>query len=165
LPAGHWDGSIVVPSEVHLPIVTRSAEVSAAPNSIFEYLREGEHVGEWLPDVLRSERLTDGPVQAGSRFRYVFRVLGRSFEIVNEITDLDPARRIGFRAVTGVGNRGQFDLVDLDHGLRTRVTLWLTFDLPGGPVGLMARVVPVAAIVDHYAQVALVNLVRRLEKA
>lgn len=74
-----------------MPSITRSAEIAAPPASIFEYLREGEHVGEWLPDLLRSERLTPGPV------------------------------------------------------------------------GLLARHLPVAAIVDRYAQASMVRLARRLE--
>jgi len=146
-----------------LPSITRSAEIAAPPASIFEYLKEGEHVGEWLPDLLRSERLTPGPVGPGSRFLYVFRVLGRSFEIVNEVTAVEPPALIRFQAVAGVGNRGHFEIAALDGGQRSRVTLLFAFDLPSGPVGLLARHLPVAAIVDRYAQASMVRLARRLE--
>lgn len=146
-----------------MPSITRSADVAARPTSIFWYLREGEHVAEWLPDVVRSERLTPGPVVPGSRFRYVFRVLGRDFEIVNEITAVEPPKLIRFESVTGVSNRGQFDICSPDGSGLSRVTLWFAFDLPGGPIGVVARRLPITSIVDHYAQTSLTRLVRRLE--
>ena len=86
-----------------------------------------------------------------------------NFEIVNELTSLDPPTLVGFQAVAGIGNRGTFEVASLDHGQRSRVTLWFSFDLPGGPVGAIARRLPLESILDHYAQTALGNLVRRLE--
>ena len=146
-----------------MPTVSRSADVTASPTVVFEYLEAGEHVGEWMPDIKRSARLTPGPVAPGSRFLYVFRVLGRDFEITNEVTELEPPERIGFQAVVGVGNRGWFEVLPLDDGRRSRVSLWVEFDLPTGAIGAIARRLPVAAIMDRYAQAALANLVRRLE--
>lgn len=146
-----------------MPSINRSADVGAAPGRVYEYLEAGEHVGEWMPDVVRSERLTPGPTRPGSRFRYVFRVLGREFEVVNEVTDHRPPERVGFRTVAGVGNRGWFEVQSLDGGLRARVSLWFDFDLPSGAVGAIARHLPVASIIDRYAQMALSGLVLRLE--
>lgn len=162
-----------------MPTVTRSAEVRKAQARIFDYLEAGENVREWMPDVERADRLTSGPVQPGSRFRYVLHVLGRRFEIINEVTDLDRPRLVGFRAVSGIGNGGQFEIApgrktaptqdnapstgDGQIAARSELILRWSFDIPSGPIGFLIRTLPVASIIDHYAQVALRNLVARLE--
>lgn len=151
-----------------LPIVSREAVVAVPVETIFDYLQAGEHVGDWVPDLLRSERITPGPIRPGSRFRYVFRVFGYPFEVINEVDELVPPRVVGFRAITGIRNHGQFTITPLAPNLTTdrptsRVALLFTFTLPSGPVGLVIRALPIESMLDRYAQTTLARLARRLE--
>lgn len=145
-----------------MPSVTRSAEVRIPASRAYDYLKGGDHVKDWIPDVSRSELITPGPVRIGSRIVFAITVAGHDFEITNEITVLREPELVGFRAVTGVANRGYFEVSPLAPDL-CRVTLHFEFDLPRGPVGALARFLPVDRIIDRFAQSALVRLVHRLE--
>ena len=69
---------------------------------------------------------------------------------------------MGFRAVTGVANRGDFEIKAVSPSVSI-VTLHFEFELPRGPVGAIARFLPVDRIIDRYAEKALVRLVHKLE--
>jgi hypothetical protein len=149
-------------TEVKVPRVTRSAEVRVSAQQAYDYLKGGDRVKEWIPDVSRSERITPGPVRPGSRIVYAFHVAGRDFEITNEITQLREPEYVGFRAVSGIVNHGYFEVTPLGPGT-SRVTLHFEFELPRGPVGALARCLPIDRIIEHYAQASLARLVVQLE--
>lgn len=56
---------------------------------------------EWRGDVSEAEQLTDGPLGVGTRIRAGGKALGRSVEIVIEVTDLEPGAKFGYRPVSG----------------------------------------------------------------
>lgn len=145
-----------------MPGVTRSAEIRVSAQQACDYLKGGDRVSEWVPDVSSSERITPGPVRPGSRIVYLFHVAGRDFEITNEITQLQEPELIEFRAVTGIVNRGRFEILALGADA-CRVTLRFGFELPHGPVGALARLLPIDRMIDRYAQASLARLVIRLE--
>lgn len=145
-----------------MPSVTRSAEVRVPASRAYGYLKGGDHVKDWIPDVSRSERITPGPVHVGSRIVFAIRVANHDFEITNEITQLREPELVGFRAVTGVANHGHFEVTAVSPNVCV-VTLHFEFELPRGPVGAIARFLPVDRIIDRYAQNSLVRLVDKLE--
>ena len=145
-----------------MPRVTRSAEVRIPASRAYDYLKSGDHVKDWIPDVSRSERITPGPARVGSRIVFAFRVAGHDFEITNEITQLREPTLVGFRAVTGVANHGHFEIQSVSPAACT-VTLHFEFELPRGPVGAIARFLPVDRMIDHFAQTSLARLVAKLE--
>ena len=145
-----------------MPSVTRSAEVRIPASRAYDYLKAGDHVKDWIPDVSRSERITPGPVHVGSRIVFAIRVANHDFEITNEITQLREPELVGFRAVSGVSNHGHFAIQSVSPN-DSVVTLHFEFELPRGPVGALARFLPVDRIIDRYAQSSLVRLVQKLE--
>jgi uncharacterized membrane protein len=145
-----------------VPSVTRSAEVRIPASRAYDYLKGGDHVKDWIPDVSRSERITPGPVHVGSRIVFAIRVANHDFEITNEITHLREPELVGFRAVAGVPNHGHFEVKAVSPSVSI-VTLHFEFELPRGPVGALARFLPVDRIIDHYAQSSLARLVQKLE--
>ena len=62
-----------------------SVETKRSIEDVFAYLSDFSTTQEWDPGVVEAERLDDGPLGIGSRFRVVVRFLGRRAELTYEI--------------------------------------------------------------------------------
>ena len=70
----------------------RSADIAKPPEEVFPYLFEPEQVPQWTTGLDGYERLDDGPLGAGSRFREQLEVSGQHIDAEIEVTALRPAR-------------------------------------------------------------------------
>jgi polyketide cyclase/dehydrase/lipid transport protein len=61
------------------------------------YLSDFSTTQEWDPSVVRAERLDDGPIGVGSRFRVVARFLGRRAELTYVVVRHDPGEQVTLR--------------------------------------------------------------------
>jgi hypothetical protein len=52
---------------------------------------------DWDPGVVEGEKLTPGGVDIGSKFRIVARFMGRNSELIYEVTEFTPGRRVVLR--------------------------------------------------------------------
>jgi len=68
--------------------------VAAPPEKVFPALSDPEQVSRWMPGLVRFERLTEGPIRTGSRFREVRKMFGREAAEVFEVTMHDPPRAL-----------------------------------------------------------------------
>jgi uncharacterized membrane protein len=82
--------SIDVVAEVH---VRRSREEVAA------YMSDPANDAEWIGGLRSAHRLDDGPLRQGSRVARVASFMGRKVEYLNEVTALEPGRRLEMRSV------------------------------------------------------------------
>lgn len=119
-------------------------ELDAPIQQVWEYLTTHD---EWRQPFVESVRqVTDGEMEVGSRYENRARMGPVTMTLVNEITELDPPRRLGWRQVTDgpmVTEAGSYTLEPLD-GDRTRFTL----SVRGSTRGVMrplGRLVPVMA--------------------
>jgi len=64
---------------------------------VFAYLSDFSTTREWDPGVVEAERLDDGPVGLGSRFRVVARFLGREAELTYVVVDIRPGELVTLR--------------------------------------------------------------------
>jgi carbon monoxide dehydrogenase subunit G len=69
--------------------VVRSFPVSRPPAQVVAYLADFSHAVAWDPGTVRCERVDDGPVQVGSRWRNVSKVLGRETALDYELVTLE----------------------------------------------------------------------------
>lgn len=100
--------------------VERSARIAASPDVLFEFVADIDNIGEWQTGVERIERLTPGPIAAGSRARLVRTVMGQRIEAPLTIAEYDPPRRLAIEsAMSGVKARGVLDLEPVDAGRAT----------------------------------------------
>ena len=81
--------------------------------------------------------VTEGPVGVGSRYTVHWKVGSVPIGGVVEVTEFDEARDLAFIGITGVGLRGRFRLRENGAG-RTKVTFRLSYEAPGGLLGLIA---------------------------
>ena len=76
---------------------TTSVRTPMPAEDAFAYLADFSTTAEWDPGVTEAERLDDGPLRAGSRFRVVARSMGRDVPLVYEVTAYEPPHRIELR--------------------------------------------------------------------
>jgi carbon monoxide dehydrogenase subunit G len=76
---------------------TTSVRTPMPAEDAFAYLADFSTTAEWDPGVAEAERLDDGPLRAGSRFRVVARTMGRDVPLVYEVTAYEPPHRIELR--------------------------------------------------------------------
>jgi carbon monoxide dehydrogenase subunit G len=72
-------------------------DTSRPRRDVAAYLTDFSTTQEWDPGVVEAERLDDGPITVGSRFRIAARFLGRRTELTYAIVDHDPGERVTLR--------------------------------------------------------------------
>lgn len=50
-------------------VIENTIEIARSPEDVFDYLSDQGNEVQWNPDCLSMEKLTDGPVGVGTRFR------------------------------------------------------------------------------------------------
>jgi hypothetical protein len=79
--------------------VTATVDIDRAPESVAAYEFEPENDANWIGGVRTAERLTDGPINVGSRVRRRGGFLGRPIEWIMDVTAFEPGRRLAMHAV------------------------------------------------------------------
>jgi hypothetical protein len=64
-------------------------ELKATPEAIFDIIADVEREPEWIPNVQRVRRTSEGPVAVGTTWVAEALVMGRSTENPTEMTELD----------------------------------------------------------------------------
>ena len=67
---------------------------------VFAFIVDDKNLRNWQTGLIENELLTEGPLQAGTRFREVRRMGPRDAEIQGEITDFVPDQRFTTRTLT-----------------------------------------------------------------
>jgi carbon monoxide dehydrogenase subunit G len=80
--------------------------------AVFERLADIEHLPEWQESAVETH--VDGPIEAGSRFTEVRRLLGREGRTELEVTVFEPPRRLTLHSLSGPVR------VDVDHQLEAQ---------------------------------------------
>ena len=84
-----------------MPVIEEEVHVARPPQEVFDYLIVAENLVVWDSSILEVEQVTSGPVQVGTRWRGVSKILGRRFEWTTEVTELESPTRSTTRAVEG----------------------------------------------------------------
>lgn len=130
--------------------VERTVWIDAPTEKVWRWIAHIDRELQWRnvdgTGLRGLERLDEGPLSVGSRFRGVVKVgPGTPEAYVNEITELDPGRRIGWRTVEAEGHLlgvGSYEVVPEGTGSRFRIRIGYP---PRTFVGRLQR--PVARLV------------------
>lgn len=76
---------------------TATVDTPRARRDVAAYLSDFSTTQQWDPGVVEAQRLDEGPVALGSRFRVVARFLGRRAELIYEIVRHEPGRLVTLR--------------------------------------------------------------------
>jgi uncharacterized membrane protein len=72
--------------------VSDSVVIARPVDVVFAFVSDHENLPAWTVGVKQSQRLTDGPPAAGTRYRVVGTLLGRPVESGYQITAFEPGR-------------------------------------------------------------------------
>jgi hypothetical protein len=81
--------------------VTAEVRVRRPRDEVAAYVFEPANDPEWIGGVGEARLLGEPPIGAGSRVARVASFLGRRIEYVNEVVELDDARTLRMRTVSG----------------------------------------------------------------
>jgi hypothetical protein len=71
---------------------------------VFDFVADQRNEPAYNPRMLQSEKITEGPIGVGTRFRATARSGGRAAEMLIEVTEFDRPRRLGsLTTMSGVG--------------------------------------------------------------
>jgi uncharacterized membrane protein len=102
--------------------VSAEITIASARDRVASYAMDPRNDPRWIGGISEVERLDEGPLKAGSTVRRVASFLGRRFEYVLQVTELEPGRRIVMRST-----KSPFPMV---------VTYWFGDDPRGTRAGI-----------------------------
>lgn len=113
-------------------------EAEAPPARVWEALTDIDSWHEWMPNLVRIEKLTEGPLREGSRWREVRKMFGREAAEVFEVRELEPGRRMELYVDGSLGSskRGEYRFV---HTVEARGGVASTVKLAGS-IGGMGKI-------------------------
>jgi uncharacterized protein YndB with AHSA1/START domain len=131
--------------------------IAAPPDRVFPWLVGSEPRLRWMGALVESEPLTDGPPEAGSRFRDVFEDHGRRIELEAELAQVDPPRSLVVDLVADAFEASISQQLE-EEGVATHLTTVIETTY----TGLAARLV--AGLVSRHAQQQLEEDLDRLRR-
>jgi uncharacterized membrane protein len=117
--------------------VERQLILQADRHAVWALLSDPDHYPDFMPNLERWETVTEGPAERGSRYTVHWKIGAAPVGGVIELVEFDPARDLAWLSITGVSQRGRFRLRDAGSG-KTKVTFRLSYQSPGGLLGLLA---------------------------
>ena len=121
-----------------MPSATNTVEIARPPQDVFNFLADGTNDQQWRDGVLDIRRRSGSGVGAVYE-QGVKGPFGRRVPADYEVTEYEPERRIGFRAIAGpVRPQGSYELEPTERGTRVTFTLSCT---PSGFAKLMTPMV------------------------
>jgi acyl-CoA synthetase (AMP-forming)/AMP-acid ligase II/carbon monoxide dehydrogenase subunit G len=119
--------------------VEKSTTIDAPREEIWELVSDPCRYPGFMHGVTRLERKSEEP-ERGLAARYVVRLRVGSADIggLVEIVEFDEPADLAWTSVTGIDQRLRWRLRETDDG-RTRVTVRLAYDAPGGLLGTLSE--------------------------
>lgn len=103
-------------------------DIAASPEKVFRLSTDIDRFGEWMPGFVRVERLSEGPMKAGSKWRETRKMFGHEATEEFEVTAFEAPRSLGLFVDGSKGStkRGEFrfrNLFQLSTSGGTRVVM------------------------------------------
>ena len=118
--------------------IEKTTVIDAAPDEIWELISDPCTYPRFMAGATQVRRKDDGP-DGGMGARYTVHLRVGSAEVggLVEIVEFDEPADLAWTSVTGIDQRLRWRLRETDDS-RTRVTLRLAYDAPGGVLGAVA---------------------------
>lgn len=73
-------------------------EIEREPGDVYAFVSDFENAPRWRSTVSASERVSEGPLERGTRVREKTSVFGASSTVTIELTEVVPGRKIAYRS-------------------------------------------------------------------
>lgn len=141
--------------------VQRACVIDAERDAVWKVVSDPDRYPSFMPNLARWETIADGAMGVGARFTVHWKIGSVPVGGVIEVVEFDEARDLAWTSITGITLRGRFRLRDAGDG-RTKVTFRLSYQAPGGILGLIADRVATRQVGRTLAA-TLKNLASQLE--
>jgi uncharacterized protein YndB with AHSA1/START domain len=91
------------------PHLTVRESIAVPPEQVLAALTDYDRLGEWMSNLVVSEKLIEGPLRVGSRWRQTRRRFGEVATDVNEVVRLEPPHRYDVHMVSTRGQNVRAD--------------------------------------------------------
>lgn len=137
-------------------------EIAAPVDAVFGYVEDFTRLKDWVYG-LHQITPVEGPLRGeGATYDGVMR-LGVSLRSTVRCTDYEMNRRVEISSIRGIHNTQRWTFSELGDD-RTRVEVWMSYTLPGGPAGaaIERAVRPLVGVAVKHSSEALVRNVEAL---
>ncbi|MBV8965755.1 MAG: SRPBCC family protein [Mycobacteriaceae bacterium] len=117
--------------------VERHCVIDADRDTVWKVVSDPDCYPSFMANLARWETITTGPMRVGSRYTVHWTIGSVPVGGVLEVVEFDEARDLAWTSVTGMTLRGRFRLREVHDG-RVRITFRLSYQAPGGILGLIA---------------------------
>jgi uncharacterized membrane protein len=117
--------------------VERRCVIESDRDTVWKTVSDPDRYPEFMVNLARWETITDGPMRIGSRYTVHWKIGSVPVGGVVEVVELAEPGDLAFTSITGITLRGRFRLRDDGNG-RTKVVFRLSYQAPGGLLGLVA---------------------------
>jgi uncharacterized membrane protein len=117
--------------------VERRCIVDTDRDTVWKVVSDPGCYPSFMSSLERWETKSEGPVGIGSRYTVHWKVGSVPVGGIVEVVEFDERRDLAWIGITGVTLRGRFRLRDAGDG-RTKVIFRLSYQAPGGLLGLIA---------------------------
>ena len=117
--------------------IDETLRIEAPPELVFEHLTNLDKAIVWQSSLLEARFEPEGPMRQGTRITETRKLLGRQWETVVEVTELEPPRAFAGRVASGpVPFEFRYTLDQANGGTR------VTFHMEGEPGGFFRLAEP-----------------------
>jgi uncharacterized membrane protein len=155
----------VTGNDLWVPSITREVEIDARPDAVWSLLESVRRLPEFSSSTVE---VTDAPeriTEVGQTFTQVGKLLGKRYRSTWTVTALEPGRRLESEGAIARGVTyslsQRLEPVGSD---RTRLTLVITYSLPGGALGRLASKAGVESRAAREGQAVLDGIKSVVEK-
>ena len=127
---------------------------------VFDFVADERNEPRYNPNMRRSEKITEGPIGVGTRFRAEIVIGGRPIEMIVEFTSYDRPRRLAsFSTLSSMQIRGSLSFEAVPQGTRMRRS-WRV-----QPRGFLRLITPIATFIGRRQERAIwAGLKRMMEE-
>jgi len=78
-----------------------STMINQPVRQVFDFMSTPENDFQWQYGTLASARISEGASEKGTSFRSIGHLMGRRVQSIFEVTEYEPNRKYGFKALSG----------------------------------------------------------------
>ena len=119
--------------------VTRSIVIEASPDEVFGLIDSPDRYPEFFVGITKWESVSEQASGVGARYRVLMKVGSIEAGGTVKVTEWSEPETIAWCWERGIHQEGRWGLEPHDGG--TEVTLEVSFDLSGGPVGRLVELI------------------------
>ena len=117
--------------------VERHCVINADRDAVWKIVSDPDCYRSFMTNLERWESSNDQPRGMGARYTVHWTIGSVPVGGIIEVVEFDDSRDLAWIGITGITLRGRIRLRDADRG-RTRVVFRLSYQAPGGLLGLIA---------------------------